>query len=244
VAAGVGAGKTSAVDPGTKGPLTGHLVGRQTWQALPASHWMKGVQDSLTYDPSVNINAGDKLLRAQQLAAHSRDPALANPPPPRGSPSVSPQQALEAGWDFFASIQTDDGHWAGDYGGPLFLMPGLVITAHVAGVPLGDRASAMLTYLMNHQQAVRGPRRATAVAAGSCGWAPASEEGHAVADLRWRLNQPHRPSCPFAPLPTPALQDGGWGLHIEGPSTVFGTAMNYVACRCVQTLREAPARWL
>lgn len=26
---------------------------------------------------------------------------------------------------FYASIQAEDGHWAGDYGGPLFLMPGL-----------------------------------------------------------------------------------------------------------------------
>lgn len=26
-------------------------------------------------------------------------------------------------------------------------------------------------------------------------------------------------------------EDGGWGLHIEGESTVFGTAMNYTAMR-------------
>lgn len=26
-------------------------------------------------------------------------------------------------------------------------------------------------------------------------------------------------------------EDGGWGLHIEGPSTVFGTSMNYVVMR-------------
>lgn len=26
-------------------------------------------------------------------------------------------------------------------------------------------------------------------------------------------------------------KDGGWGLHIEGPSTMFGTAMSYVALR-------------
>lgn len=26
-------------------------------------------------------------------------------------------------------------------------------------------------------------------------------------------------------------EDGGWGLHIEGTSTVFGTAMNYVVLR-------------
>jgi cycloartenol synthase len=26
-------------------------------------------------------------------------------------------------------------------------------------------------------------------------------------------------------------EDGGWGLHIEGPSTMFGTAMSYVTLR-------------
>jgi cycloartenol synthase len=26
-------------------------------------------------------------------------------------------------------------------------------------------------------------------------------------------------------------KDGGWGLHIEGPSTMFGTALNYVTLR-------------
>lgn len=26
-------------------------------------------------------------------------------------------------------------------------------------------------------------------------------------------------------------EDGGWGLHIEGESSVFGTAMNYVVLR-------------
>ena len=32
--------------------------------------------------------------------------------------------------------------------------------------------------------------------------------------------------------------DGGWGLHIEGPSTVFGTAMNYVALRLLCVSEE------
>jgi len=26
-------------------------------------------------------------------------------------------------------------------------------------------------------------------------------------------------------------RDGGWGLHIEGPSTMFGTVLNYVTLR-------------
>ena len=27
---------------------------------------------------------------------------------------------------FYSTIQAEDGHWAGDYGGPMFLLPGLV----------------------------------------------------------------------------------------------------------------------
>jgi len=27
---------------------------------------------------------------------------------------------------FYCKLQAEDGHWAGDYGGPLFLMPGML----------------------------------------------------------------------------------------------------------------------
>ena len=35
--------------------------------------------------------------------------------------------------------------------------------------------------------------------------------------------------------------DGGWGLHIEGPATVFGTTMAYVALRLMGVGPEDPA---
>jgi lanosterol synthase len=35
-------------------------------------------------------------------------------------------------------------------------------------------------------------------------------------------------------------EDGGWGLHIEGESTVFGTAMNYVVLRILGVSEEEP----
>ena len=41
-------------------------------------------------------------------------------------PSVtSPREAAKNGMLFYSKLQADDGHWAGDYGGPLFLMAGM-----------------------------------------------------------------------------------------------------------------------
>lgn len=42
--------------------------------------------------------------------------------------------ALRNGASFYESLQAEDGHWPGDYGGPMFLMPGLVIACYVTGV--------------------------------------------------------------------------------------------------------------
>ncbi|XP_046294826.1 lanosterol synthase [Marmota monax] len=83
------------------------------------------------------------------------------------------------GVTFYVGLQAEDGHWAGDYGGPLFLLPGLLITCHIAHIPLpAGYREEMIRYLRSVQ-----------------------------------------------------LPDGGWGLHIEDKSTVFGTALNYVALR-------------
>ncbi|XP_039336368.1 lanosterol synthase [Saimiri boliviensis] len=83
------------------------------------------------------------------------------------------------GMTFYKGLQAEDGHWTGDYGGPLFLLPGLLITCHVARIPL-----------------------------------PAGYREEIVRYLR-----------------SVQLPDGGWGLHIEDKSTVFGTALNYVCLR-------------
>ncbi len=33
--------------------------------------------------------------------------------------------ALRKGIQFYTKLQTEDGHWGNDYGGPMFLMPGI-----------------------------------------------------------------------------------------------------------------------
>ncbi|KAE8796913.1 Parkeol synthase [Hordeum vulgare] len=80
------------------------------------------------------------------------------------------------------NLQAHDGHWPNDYGGLLFLLPGLITTLYVTGalntVLSLEHKKEMLRYIYNHQNG-----------------------------------------------------DGGWGMHIEGHSTMLGSSLNYVALR-------------
>lgn len=98
---------------------------------------------------------------------------------PPSAPALTAADAALKGMNFYKTLQAEDGHWAGDYGGPLFLLPGLLITCHVAKIPLAEEwRREMVRYLRSVQ-----------------------------------------------------LPDGGWGLHIEDKSTVFGTALSYTSLR-------------
>jgi cycloartenol synthase len=185
-------GTVSAIDSATGGPLSGHLIGRQTWRPLPgASAAARAAQARLSFNPQANPNAGDKLFRAQMLAANGGRAGDAEDVAPRGAGAggrVTAKEALSTGWAFFSKLQAEDGHWAGDYGGPLFLAPGLIIVSYVTGFDLGARKAALATYALNMQQ-----------------------------------------------------EDGGWGLHLEGPSTVFSTTVNYCALRCLGLPSDHPS---
>uniref|UniRef100_A0A7N8Y4W2 Terpene cyclase/mutase family member n=1 Tax=Mastacembelus armatus TaxID=205130 RepID=A0A7N8Y4W2_9TELE len=107
------------------------------------------------------------------------------------SASAAAHTAVDAalkGMHFYGHLQAEDGHWAGDYGGPLFLLPGLLITCHVAKIPLAEAwKKEMVRYLRSVQ-----------------------------------------------------LPDGGWGLHIEDKSTVFGTALSYTSLRILGVEPDDP----
>nr|GMC65032.1 cycloartenol synthase-like isoform X4 [Ipomoea batatas] len=98
-------------------------------------------------------------------------------------------RTLRRGLKFYSTIQADDGHWPGDYGGPLFLLPFLVIGLSVMGainaILHEEHKKEILRYIYNHQNI-----------------------------------------------------DGGWGLHIEGHSTMFCTALNYVSLRILGEERD------
>ncbi|CAM8982019.1 unnamed protein product [Rhodiola kirilowii] len=83
---------------------------------------------------------------------------------------------------FYSTLQAEEGFWPGDYGGPLFLLPGLIIGLYVT-------RSLNVALCTEHQKEI----------------------------MRYFYNHQN--------------EDGGWGLHIEGHSTMFGTALTYVSLR-------------
>lgn len=109
---------------------------------------------------------------------------------PTDASSTATLEKTLKGMHFYSALQMEDGHWPGDYGGPLFLMPGMLITLYVTGAIndlSAEQKSEMLRYLWNHQS-----------------------------------------------------PDGGWGLHIEEPCTMFGTVLTYISLRILGVPASEP----
>ena len=149
-----------------------------------------GGRDPMKFDPSKNVNSCDQIFRAQMISSYLHENGLpeemahlqGGDDTKRSKPVQNVKEAAQRGVAFYSMLQTSDGHWSGDYGGPHFLMPGLIVAWYIMGKPELMISSAhqqlMLHYLRVHQQ-----------------------------------------------------EDGGWGTHIESPSTMFGTVICYLAVR-------------
>lgn len=65
-------------------------------------------------------------------------------------PAKDAISAARNGFEFYKNIQASTGHWPGEYGGPLFLMGGLVIGSYVTGMDFEEAEKLeMIRYLMN-----------------------------------------------------------------------------------------------
>ncbi|GAA6017322.1 hypothetical protein JCM11491_000630 [Sporobolomyces phaffii] len=72
---------------------------------------------------------------------------------PRGNPFESAKN----GYEFYKRLQSKDGHWSGEYGGPMFLMPGIIITMYITKVAIPQEWKIEITrYLSNVQR--KGPQ--------------------------------------------------------------------------------------
>jgi len=147
------------------------------WQSEEGKALLHQISDSFIYN-SENANTADRVYRhlAKDKAKKQAQPAA------RKFEDAHKQQVYEAAYkaiNYYQTLQSEDGHMPGDYGGPMFLLPGLVIASYVTDSPLPEPHTTLLKrYMLNHQNA-----------------------------------------------------DGGWGLHLEGNSTMFGTVLQYVSLR-------------
>jgi len=174
--------------------------GRQTWEFdLPqglqsqtdAAEFIREMAKAFDFDKAANPNSGDKIYRMQALKNFQELSRKQITLPHNIVHSLKKEAFIAAlsGLHFYQSLQAEEGHWPGDYGGPLFLLPGLVIASYVTETPFAPPHCALMKrYMLNHQN-----------------------------------------------------DDGGWGLHIEGKSTMFGTVMQYVALRLLGMEENEPS---
>ncbi|KAJ7268763.1 terpene synthase [Mycena haematopus] len=104
-----------------------------------------------------------------------------------------PSNAADAarnGYTFLRNLQAPDGHFAGDFGGPMFLLTGVVIGSYITGAPFKtEQRQEMIRYLLH----------------------------------------------------TAHPDDGGWGIHVGGVTTVLGTVLNYASLRLLGVDADHPA---
>jgi len=123
------------------GEISGESAGRQIWHCEGESNL-----NMPEFNPSENPNSGDKVLRKIMVDKWTGEK-------PSRTKCQSASEAVKKGISYYQMLQCDDGHWAGDYGGPMFLMPGLIVTLYLSKAPFPDwRKEAMRIYLHNHQQ--------------------------------------------------------------------------------------------
>ncbi|KAF9616613.1 hypothetical protein IFM89_030782 [Coptis chinensis] len=177
---------------------TNNFVGRQIWEFDPNAGSTEEQAEVEEARQEFHRNrfqikpCGDVLLRLQMLKENKDKFDLSIPPVKVGdSESATYDQVtttLRRATRFFSTIQTEDGHWAADIGGPLFFTPPLVFALYITGM--------LDTILSQH---------------------------HKKEILRYTYCHQN--------------EDGGWGFHIEGHSTMFGTTLNYI---CMRMLGEGP----
>ena len=144
---------------------------------------LNDILNSFKFDKSKNANSSDLIIRELYTKTFK-----AYPKEKLDSFESKEFKATIKGLHYFSYLQCDEGHFPNDYGGPMFLLPGLVITSYVSKTHIQEPfKSLIIQYMMN------------------------------------QVNE-----------------DGGWGLHIEGHSTMFGTALQYVSLRLLGVDKNNP----
>ena len=128
------------------------------------------------------------------------------------------RMAASLGIEFYRHTQTEDGHFAGDYSGPMFLLPGFVIVMYITRtletILSIHHRKELVHYLKSHM--LEEPLLSTNTNSSKCTQADG---------IKLSKNK---------------IISAGWGLHIEGSPTMLGTCLNYVALRLLGVPSREP----
>jgi hypothetical protein len=197
--------------------LTGPPAGRQMWYQDDDLRKPTTVAGPL-FSASGNPNSGDKLFRSIMISRWK------GPVPDTKTAPTTARDAAKKALSFYQMLQCDDGHWAGDYGGPMFLMPGLITCLYITKAPFPQwKKDGMIAYLKNHQQ-------------DDGGWGTHIECARYVV-IHWGNTPPS-----FFDRNSYILHDGFsfFSFTRTAISTMFGTVLSYVSLRLLGEPAEAP----
>ena len=103
------------------------------------------------FSPGVDNGPRAPLRGGHMSSPRTQATALDGAPAPQPLPA-HPGKTLDRALDVLAATQSEAGSWKSDYGGPMFLLPMYVGTAHAVGLPLdADTRQGMVSYLEHHQ---------------------------------------------------------------------------------------------
>lgn len=156
------------------------------WKKSEGKEYLKELREAFVFNKKTNPNSGDKVYRYQASEPHLLKSKIPENLTFKTALQKKAWQSTIKGFSYYETLQSEDGHWPGDYGGPMFLMPGLIIVSYITNTPFEEPVKQlMIQYMLNHQN-----------------------------------------------------EDGGWGLHIEGKSTMFGTVLQYISLRLLGIEKE------
>ena len=164
---------------------TNDFVGRQYWEfdpsaGTPAEHAeVDRLRRAFAASRHEKRDSDDAFIKFQARERIGQAEIVVPSEPLSENAAVAKprmEKHIKAGVQYYQCLQEKDGHWPGDYGGPMFLLPGLVIAAYIT------KTSDLLF--------------------------PPEAKKEIIRYLKNRQNE-----------------DGGFGLHIEGPSCMFGTSL-------------------
>ena len=125
--------------------------GQQIWKYLTDEIEQDSSID-FEYD-KLNPNSQDKIFRNSILQSlTTNDDNLQIPSFADDELSSTVVKSVSKAINYYKCLQVEDGHWPGDYGGPMFLLPGAIITAYVTQFDFtNEQKQEMIKYLLNHQ---------------------------------------------------------------------------------------------